>query len=146
MLTDVVVAPNTVQVGINFADYLAAMMDWAIDIVLAILIAGATTGGAKGWEKYSASKVTKAGDKAAAKALAEGADAAAVKAAREAAEKAAAKRGTLSTLYHKIADTRYGKKYLIGLAGKLPYKLLVKNTEWYREDVQQPMERKLPKV
>ncbi|HWR51797.1 MAG TPA: hypothetical protein VN428_11860, partial [Bryobacteraceae bacterium] len=146
MLTDIVVAPNTVQVGINFSDYLAAMMDWAIDIVLAVVMAAATTGGSKAWDAHSAAKVTKAGDKAAAKALKEGADEAAVKAAREAAEKAAAKRGTLSTLYHKIADTRYGKKFLIGLGLKLPYKLLVKNTEWYREGIQHPIERKLPNL
>lgn len=133
MPTDIVVAPNTVQVGINFSDYLAAMMDWGIDIVIAVLVAGATTGGSKGWEKYSASKVQKAGDKAAAKAVKEGLDEAGVKAAREAAEDLAKKPGTLSKLYHKIADTRYGKKYLVGLAGKLPYKMLVANTEWYRD-------------
>jgi hypothetical protein len=120
-------------------------MEWGLEIVLAVLLAGATTGGAKGWEKYSASKVTKAGDKAAAKALKEGADEAGVKAAREAAEAAAKKPGRLSNLYHKIADTRYGKQYLIGLAGKLPYKILVANSEWYR-DVKEGMKRKLPEL
>jgi hypothetical protein len=128
------------------------MKEWAIEIVIAVFLALGPKGAGAAWDKRSANKLAKAGNKAAAKAekeaaekgLDEAAQKAAGKAAREAAEKEAAKRGKLSTLYHKIADTRYGKKYLIGLGGKLPYKLLVKNTEWYREDVQAPIKRLKP--
>jgi hypothetical protein len=147
MPTDVVVAPNTVQVGIQFSDYLAALVEWGIEIAIAALMAVGTKKAGKAWDEHSASKVTKAGNEAAMKArkeaMEQGLDKAAqkkaAKEAREAAEAAASKRGKLSTLYHGIADTRYGKQYLVGLGAKLPYKLLVKNTEWYREGVQRPV-------
>ncbi len=155
MLSDLVVAPNTMQVGINFSDYMAAMLDWAIDVALALIIAFGTKGAGSAWDKYSAAKVKKAGDKAAAKALKEAGEKelseeatnAAVKAAREAAEKKAAEPGWFgSRWYHKIADKKYGKQFLVGLVVKLPHRLIVKNSEWYREDIQRPLEKKLPEI
>jgi hypothetical protein len=154
MLSDIVIAPNTVQVGINFADYLLAMVDWAIDVLLALAIAGGTKKGKQLWKDHSAAKVAKAGEKAATKAEKEAAEKGlskelqqdAAKAARKAAEEAAEKPGTLSRLYHKIGDTRYGDAYLVGIVVKLPHKLLIKNSEWYREGVQRPLEEKLPDV
>ncbi len=53
MLSDIVIAPNSVQVGINFADFLAAMIDWAIDVAIAIFLAFGMKAGKAGWSKVS---------------------------------------------------------------------------------------------
>jgi len=141
VMSDVVFAPNTVQVGISFSDYLTVIIDWAIDILLAVLIAFGTGKATKAWNAHSASKIAAAGDEAAAKALKEAEEKglskeaanASAKAAREAAEKEAAKPGTLSKMYHFFADHQAGKEWLLALGLKVPWRLLVRNSEWFRD-------------
>jgi hypothetical protein len=117
MMTDVVIAPNSVQVGIELSDYLAAMVDWAVDVVLAVLVAGAT-------------KAIKGGPS---------------KELDEQAKKSLWKRAKkmLSNAWKCIGKKAGRQEWVIGLAVKLPYRMLVKNTEWYRDDVQRPIESKL---
>ncbi len=37
------------------------------------------------------------------------------------------------------------KKWVTALGAKTPYRLLVKNSEWYREGVERPIQDQLPK-
>jgi hypothetical protein len=39
MMSDVVVAPNRVQVGVQLSDYLAVILDWALEVIIAFAIA-----------------------------------------------------------------------------------------------------------
>lgn len=57
--TDVVIAPNTVQVGVTGADYLAALIDFAIEVALAILIMVAGAAVKKGIKKSGVAEKAK---------------------------------------------------------------------------------------
>jgi len=153
ILSDVVFAPNTVQVGISFADYLAAMIDWAIDVLLAVLVAFGTKGVTKAWAKHQASKLEKANklaDAAYERGLMEASEKGLSREASEESAKLARKeafdeatKSVLPKWLSNFADTPGGKAWLVGLGLKLPWRMLVKNTEWFREDVRQPILRDL---
>lgn len=152
MMSDIVIAPNTVQVGISFSDYLAAIMDWAIDVALAVLVAFGTKGASKLWKNHKESSALKAVNKGK-KAYNAAKIAGMSEEAAERAEKNAFNKAMkswhdpiskpLTRAYDRIAAKQGGQQWLTALGAKLPYKLLVKNTEWYREDVQRPMEKLL---
>lgn len=151
MPTDLVVAPHSVQVGIEFSDYLAAMIDWAIDVAFAVLFAFGAKKGSNWWAKRKEKNLAKATAKAKkahdlAKFVGMSDEAA------ERVEKRVFAEETkpflpkwISNVYDRIDAKPGGTKWLAALAGKVPYKLLVKNTEWYREGVQRPIEKKLPR-
>ena len=128
MLSDVVIAPNTVQVGIGFSDYVAVILQWATQVLLAVVMsAGSKSKTPKKTKPLSAKKLAKAtaaADKAEAKALkkalAKGLSQDAAEASAKAARKAAFEHASKSVA--KI----YAKA-----AGKVAYKLLA-NSEWYR--------------
>ncbi|HWQ52509.1 MAG TPA: hypothetical protein VN442_02415 [Bryobacteraceae bacterium] len=146
MMSDIVIAPNTVQVGIGFSDYLLAMIDWAIDIILAVVLAFGTKGAGKLWKKHkegSALKAAAKGKKA-------------YKAAKiigmsdEAAERVEKKAITdslsswhdpiskpLTKAYDRLPEA--GKKYLTGIALKLSWRLVSKSS-WFRENVRHPIQ------
>jgi hypothetical protein len=157
MMSDVVFAPNTVQVGISFSDYLAAMIDWAIDVLLAVFLAFGMKGLGSAWAKHqkiSLENADRLAREASESALAEASEKglskeAAEESARVAGERARAKATDsifkpVKNLYGKIAAKPAGKQWLIGLGLKVPYRLLVQNTEWYREKVKRPIENIRP--
>jgi hypothetical protein len=82
VMSDVVVAPNTVQVGVEFTDYLTVIVEWGIQVLLAFVMAYAT------------------------------------------------KPDPAKPLTADMIKKAVKKKWAIGIGFKLPYKLLVKNTEW----------------
>jgi len=122
VMSDIVFAPNSVQVGIALSDYLAALIDWAIDVAIAVFLAFGT-------------KLLKGSSKEAALAK---------------SEAKGEKPGLLKRMKKPFTDawdklgTKHGAQdWVTGLGVKLPYRMLVKNTEWYRDDVQHPIEDKL---
>ncbi len=151
VMSDVVIAPNTVQVGIEFSDYLSMLIDWAIDVALAFLFAFGAKKAGKLMDERAAKKLAsanRAADEAYEKAIKAGASEEVAKAARNKvfAEKTASiMPKKLTQAWDKFAAKPGATKWLSALAGKVPYKLLVKNTEWYREGVQRPIDRNLPK-
>lgn len=151
MMSDVVVAPNTVQVGISLSDYIAALIAWAIDVALAILMALGSKGLKKGWASHTAAaerEAKAAADKAMAKAsedaIEEGLSREAADELGEAAWKKAYQEATkpsfLGSVLKKITSKAGGTEWLLTLGLKLPYRMLVQNTEWYRDDIQNPVE------
>jgi hypothetical protein len=106
MMTDIVIAPNTVQVGVGLTDYLWMMMEWAVEIATAIIMA----------------KVFNSEPKPPT---------------------------TSKKWYKKLLDKKVTKKWLTGIVLLVPYKVLVKNSAWYREpkeDAQGWLLGKLPDV
>src|SRR5574340_1851339 len=84
VMSDLVIAPNTVQVGVEFSDYLFALLDWALDVALAVLFAFGSKRGSKWWSNRKAGKLAKANkvaDEAYEKAIKEGLSEEAAKAA-----------------------------------------------------------------
>lgn len=148
MMSDVVVAPNTVQLGISLSDYLSALIDWAIDVALAILMALGSKGLKKAWASHTAAAEREAravADGAMAKASSEAehlgreaAEEAGERAWKEAYEKAT-KPGLMSRMYSKISGTAGGKEWLLAMGLKLPYRMLVRDSEWFREGVREPV-------
>lgn len=149
MLSDIVFAPNTVQVGISFADYLAAMIDWALDVLLAVLMAFGTKGLTKAWANHKASKLANANKladaayerglmEASEKGLSREACEESARLARKEAFEAATK-PFLPKWLNRTMDAPGGKAWLIAFGVKLPWRMLVKNTEWYREDIREPV-------
>lgn len=151
VMSDLVIAPNTVQVGVEFSDYLAALMDWALDVALAFLFAFGSKKGSNWWAKRQEKGLAKAAAKAqkahdAAKLIGMS-DEVAERVSKDvfAKETKSIVPKFISNAYDRIAAKPGGTKWLAALAGKVPYKLLVKNSEWYREGVQRPVEKKLPR-
>ncbi len=152
VMSDVVIAPNTVQVGIEFSDYLSMLIDWAIDVALAFLFAFGTKKANKLLDERSAKKLAaanKAADEAYEKAIKAEATEEVAKAARSKvfAEKTASilpKKVTQA--WDKFAAKPGATKWLAAVGGKVPYKLLIKNTEWYREGVERPISDEVQKL
>ena len=153
MMSDIVIAPNTVQVGISFSDYLAAMIDWAIEIVIAVLLAFGTKGGKKLWKNHKESSALKAANKGkkaynAAKIIGMS-DEAAERVEKKAFDDAMSSwhdpvSKPLTKFYDRIAAKKGGEQWMIGIGVKLSWRLISKS-EWYREDVEQPLKKHLPR-
>ncbi len=159
ILSDVVYAPNTVQVGISFSDYLAAMIDWAIDIVFAVVLAFGMKGLGAMWAQHQSNKlreVNRAAEEAYERTLRESAEKEMSEEAAEEAARAASDRvyeqesrslfRPIKNLYNRIAAKPGGEQWLVTLGLKVPYRLLVKNTEWYRDDVEKAIVSELPEI
>lgn len=129
MPTDVVVAPNTVQVGISFSDYVAVILEWGTQVLLAVLMSSGPKKKpkkAKPLSQKTLARANRAADKAEAKALKKALAKGMSKEAAEASAKAAKK----AAFEH--ASKSVGKIYAKAM-GKVAYKVLVANSEWYRE-------------
>lgn len=154
MMSDIVIAPNTVQVGISFSDYLAAMIDWAIEIVIAVLLAFGTKGGKKLWKNHKESSALKAANKGkkaynAAKIIGMS-DEAAERVEKKAFDDAMSSwhdpvSKPLKKFYDRIAAKKGGEQWIVGIGVKLSWRLISKS-EWYREGLEEPLKKKLPKV
>lgn len=147
VMSDIVYAPNTVQVGVEFMDYLLAIIDWAIEVVLAVLLAFGTKGAGKLWKKHkegSALKAAAKGKKA-------------YKAAKivgmsdEAAERLEKKAiaDSMSSWHDPISKPLMrgydrlppgGKKWVTGIGVKLSWRLISKSS-WFRETVRDPLHK-----
>lgn len=127
MPTDLVIAPNTVQVGISFSDYAAVILQWATEVLLAVVMSSGPKSKKPKTKPLSAKKLakaTRAADKAEAKALKKALAKGLSKEAAEASAKAARK----AAFEH--ASKSVGKIYGKAMA-KAAWKL-VANSEWYR--------------
>lgn len=131
MPTDLVYAPNTVQVGISFADYLAVLVQWATAVLMGFLLSFA---GKKEKPKNLSAKVQQKAEKAQKAAEAKALKKALAKGmSKEAAEKASKAAGE-AAFDHAAKSVA---KVYAKAAAKVAYKLFA-NSEWYRhvkEDV-----------
>lgn len=86
-----------VKVGVTWADALEALKQYAIQVALALVIAGVTAAGGAAWKKFKAKKLAKLGSEAAEKGAKEVAERAARESAQETAEKISKEAGEHAT-------------------------------------------------
>ncbi len=139
-LSDIVIAPNSVLVGVKWSDYLAALIEWAIDIAIAIFLAVGMKGLKAGWAKHQAGKLERANkaadeayDKAFQQAYEKGASTkAADKIGRKAFDDTMEKEMSsfLPKALTDFAKAPGGMSWLAKMPLKLTWRMLVTNTKW----------------